>query len=44
MGQITHLLVPQGFALQIQVEMESITIGGISMGFGMETNSHTVGK
>lgn len=43
MGQITHLLVPQGFALQIQIEMESITIGGVTMGFGMETNSHTIG-
>jgi delta24-sterol reductase len=43
MGQITHRLVPLGYALQIQVEMESITIGGVSMGFGMETNSHRIG-
>jgi delta24-sterol reductase len=43
MGQITHHLVPQGYALLIQVEMESITIGGVSMGFGMETNSHIIG-
>lgn len=43
MGQITHFLVPKGYALLIQVEMESLTIGGLSMGFGMETNSHTVG-
>lgn len=43
MGQITHHLVPKGYALQIQVEMESITIGGVSMGFGMETNSHRIG-
>lgn len=43
MGQITHHLVPKGLALQIQVEMESITIGGVSMGFGMETNSHRIG-
>mmetsp|Transcript_22729 Transcript_22729/g.22928 ORF Transcript_22729/g.22928 Transcript_22729/m.22928 type:complete len:609 (-) Transcript_22729:1029-2855(-) len=43
MGQITHYLVPKGYALLIQVEMESLTIGGLSMGFGMETNSHVVG-
>lgn len=43
MGQITHFLVPKGYALLIQVEMESLTIGGLSMGFGMETNSHIVG-
>lgn len=43
MGQISHHLVPKGLALQIQVEMESITIGGVSMGFGMETNSHRIG-
>lgn len=43
MGQITHHLVSKGYALQIQVEMESITIGGVSMGFGMETNSHRIG-
>ncbi len=43
MGQLTHFLVPKGYALQIQVEMESITIGGVSMGFGMETNSHRIG-
>ena len=43
MGQITHFLVPKGYALQIQVEMESLTIGGLTMGFGMETNSHIIG-
>jgi hypothetical protein len=29
--------------LQTHVEMESITIGGIAMGFGIETNSHKYG-
>jgi Delta24-sterol reductase len=43
MGQITHHLLPKGYALLVQVEMESITIGGVSMGFGMETNSHLIG-
>jgi len=43
MGMVTSFLLPKNFALEIQVEMESITVGGLAMGFGMETNSHTVG-
>lgn len=43
MGQLTHRLLPLGHALVVQVEMESITIAGVAMGFGMETNSHRVG-
>ena len=43
MGMITDLLLPQNLALTVQVEMESITIGGVTMGFGMETNSHRAG-
>mmetsp|Transcript_3665 Transcript_3665/g.10525 ORF Transcript_3665/g.10525 Transcript_3665/m.10525 type:complete len:577 (-) Transcript_3665:395-2125(-) len=43
MGMITEYLLPKDLALVVQVEMESITIGGISMGFGMETNSHRTG-
>jgi len=43
MGMATERLLPEGLALKVQVEMESITIGGCAMGFGMETNSHHVG-
>jgi Delta24-sterol reductase len=43
MGQILYELAPNGYALQTQVEMESITVGGAALGFGMETNSHVVG-
>jgi len=43
MGQITHLLGPKNLALAVQVEMESITIGGMVMGFGIETTSHRQG-
>lgn len=43
MGQITDKLVPMNLALQVQVEMESITIGGMAMGLGMETNSFRSG-
>jgi len=43
MGYITRYLLPRGYALALQVEMEDLTIGGLCMGFGMETNSHIYG-
>lgn len=43
MGDLTHYLLPLGYALEVQVEMEAITLGGVCMGFGMETNSHVSG-
>ena len=43
MGDITNFLLPRGLALLCQIEMESLTIGGVSMGLGMETNSHNLG-
>lgn len=43
MGQIYHSLLPRGYALLVQVEMEDITVGGAAMGFGLETNSHLHG-
>lgn len=43
MGELTDVLLPLGLALQTHVEMESITIGGVAMGFGIETNSHRFG-
>ncbi|KAJ1617411.1 hypothetical protein T492DRAFT_495224 [Pavlovales sp. CCMP2436] len=43
MGYLTRALVPRGFAMKVQVEMEDITLGGITMGLGMETDSHRHG-
>lgn len=43
MGQITHLLTSKNLALLVQIEMESITIGGLVFGTGMETNGHKDG-
>lgn len=43
MGEITHFLVPRGFALAVQVEMDDLTIGGLCMGVGIETSSHRYG-
>jgi len=43
MRYMTRHLVPMGYQLAIQVEMEDLTIGGLSMGLGMETNCHIYG-
>eukprot|EP00612_Vaucheria_litorea_P008520 CAMPEP_0171472976 /NCGR_PEP_ID=MMETSP0946-20130122/1580_1 /TAXON_ID=109269 /ORGANISM="Vaucheria litorea, Strain CCMP2940" /LENGTH=478 /DNA_ID=CAMNT_0012002679 /DNA_START=514 /DNA_END=1947 /DNA_ORIENTATION=- len=43
MRYMTRYLVPKGYQLAIQVEMEDLTIGGLTMGLGMETNSHLFG-
>lgn len=40
MGDISDVLAPMGYALEVNVEMESITVGGVALGFGMEVNSH----
>ena len=37
---MTRTLVPFGFQLAVQVEMEDLTVGGLCMGLGMETTSH----
>ena len=43
MGELAHALVPRNLSLQTHVEMETITIGGVACGFGIETNSHRYG-
>ena len=43
MGDITHYLLPKGYALKIQVEMDDLTVGGLCMGLGIETTSHRFG-
>ena len=43
MGYMTRYLLPKGWALAIQVEMEDLTIGGLCLGLGMETNCHRYG-
>jgi delta24-sterol reductase len=43
MGDITHYLVPRGYALSVQVEMDDLTVGGLLMGIGIETSSHRLG-
>ena len=42
-GDITSFLVPKGFALAVQAEMEDLTLGGLCMGIGIATSSHREG-
>jgi len=43
MGDITHFLVPRGYALAVLAEMDDLTLGGLCMGVGIETTSHREG-
>ncbi len=43
MSDITHFLVPKGYALAVHPEMDDLTIGGLCMGVGIETTSHQHG-
>ena len=43
MGDITRFLVPRGFALAVQAEMDDLTLGGLCMGIGIATSSHQEG-
>lgn len=43
MADITRFLVPKGYALAVQVEMDDLTVGGLCMGVGIETSSHRYG-
>ena len=43
MKDITRHLLPKGFALAVQVEMDDLTVGGLCMGIGIETSSHRNG-
>jgi delta24-sterol reductase len=43
MGDITQYLIPRGYALAVQVEMDDLTVGGLCMGIGIETSSHKYG-
>lgn len=43
MGQITHLLGPLGWTLQVVPELDDLTVGGLIAGFGIESQSHKYG-
>jgi len=43
MGQITRRLIPKGWVLPVVPELDDLTVGGLLMGFGVETSSHKYG-
>ena len=43
MGQITNTLIPLGYTLPVVPELDSLTVAGLLMGFGVETSSHKYG-
>ncbi|MGQ3012088.1 MAG: FAD-binding oxidoreductase [Flavobacteriales bacterium] len=43
MGQITALLNPKGWTLPVLPELDDLTVGGLIMGFGVESSSHKYG-
>jgi delta24-sterol reductase len=43
MGQISRSLIPRGWTLAVVPELDDLTVGGLVMGFGVETSSHKHG-
>ncbi len=43
MGQLSAQLLPQGWTLPVVPELDDLTVGGLIMGFGVETSSHKYG-
>lgn len=43
MGQLSRTLISQGWTLPVVPELDSLTVGGLIMGFGVETSSHKYG-
>ena len=43
MGQISHYLVAKGLTLPLVPEMDDLTVGGLTMGVGIEGSSHKYG-
>jgi len=43
MGQLTGTLLPLGWTLPVVPELDGLTVGGLIMGFGVESSSHKYG-
>lgn len=43
MGQLSRYLIPRGFTLEVLPELDELTVGGLLMGFGIESSSHIAG-
>lgn len=43
MGQVSRRLISKGWILPVVPELDDLTVGGLIMGFGVETSSHKYG-
>lgn len=43
MGQLSRYLVARGYTLPVVPELDELTVGGLLMGFGIESSSHKYG-
>ncbi|KDQ21010.1 hypothetical protein BOTBODRAFT_27023 [Botryobasidium botryosum FD-172 SS1] len=43
MGRLTKTLIPLGWTLPVLPELDTLTVGGLINGFGVETSSHKYG-
>ncbi len=43
MGQVSRTLIARGWILPVVPELDDLTVGGLIMGFGVETSSHKYG-
>lgn len=43
MGQVSRTLIDRGWILPVVPELDDLTVGGLIMGFGVETSSHKYG-
>jgi delta24-sterol reductase len=43
MGQLTRRLVPLGVTLPVVAELDDLTVGGLILGYGIESSSHKYG-
>jgi delta24-sterol reductase len=43
MGKLTNILIPMGWTVPVLPEFESLTVGGVTCGGGLETSSHRYG-
>jgi delta24-sterol reductase len=43
MGQLTRWLAPRGFTVPVVAELDDLTVGGLILGYGIESSSHKYG-
>lgn len=43
MGQLTRWLLPQGLTIPVVPELDDLTVGGLILGYGIESSSHKYG-